>query len=140
MYVHLFWCPIRLTASGKNISKMESREAGSSKILSIGGKASYNIVKVPKAPLMACLTCTLCNNLFFEATTICECLHTCKWLYTLCKIFMIFFRANSLSLENHESCVHNNLFLYLTVFCNCNCMPKYVFASQVSFIRLYLNP
>ncbi|KAJ7514642.1 hypothetical protein O6H91_23G053700 [Diphasiastrum complanatum] len=66
----------KLTASGKNISKMESREAGSSKILSIGGKASYNIVKVPKAPLMACLTCTLCNNLFFEATTICECLHT----------------------------------------------------------------
>ncbi|KAJ7297552.1 hypothetical protein O6H91_Y049000 [Diphasiastrum complanatum] len=39
-------------------------------------KTSYNVVKVHKAPLVARLTCPLCNNLFREATTISECLHT----------------------------------------------------------------
>ncbi|KAJ7562746.1 hypothetical protein O6H91_03G082900 [Diphasiastrum complanatum] len=41
-----------------------------------GKKTSYNVVKVQKAPLVACLTCPLCDNLFREATTISECLHT----------------------------------------------------------------
>ncbi|CAM6121072.1 unnamed protein product [Calypogeia fissa] len=33
-------------------------------------------VRIPKSTLVACLTCPLCNNLFREATTISECLHT----------------------------------------------------------------
>ncbi|KAJ7514094.1 hypothetical protein O6H91_23G027500 [Diphasiastrum complanatum] len=39
-------------------------------------KMSYSAVKVQKAPLVACLTCPLCDNLFRDATTISECLHT----------------------------------------------------------------
>ncbi|XP_024522357.1 E3 ubiquitin protein ligase DRIP2 isoform X1 [Selaginella moellendorffii] len=37
------------------------------------------MARVSKAPIVACLTCPLCGNLFREATTISECLHTfCK--------------------------------------------------------------
>ena len=40
---------------------------------------AYAEVRVPKAPLLACLTCPLCSYLVREATTISECLHTfCK--------------------------------------------------------------
>ncbi|XP_024535308.1 E3 ubiquitin protein ligase DRIP2 [Selaginella moellendorffii] len=34
------------------------------------------VVKVARAPLVACLTCPLCSSLLDEATTICECLHS----------------------------------------------------------------
>ncbi|CAM6019303.1 unnamed protein product [Sphagnum balticum] len=37
---------------------------------------SYTDVRVPRAPLLACLTCPLCNSLLRDATTISECLHT----------------------------------------------------------------
>lgn len=37
---------------------------------------SYKEVRVPKAPLLACLTCGLCGTLVRSATTISECLHT----------------------------------------------------------------
>ena len=37
---------------------------------------SYKEVRVPKAPLLACLTCPLCSYLVRDATTISECLHT----------------------------------------------------------------
>lgn len=40
---------------------------------------TYKEVRIPKAPLLTCLTCPLCNYLIWEATTISECLHTfCK--------------------------------------------------------------
>ncbi|GLU10127.1 hypothetical protein SLE2022_269480 [Rubroshorea leprosula] len=36
-------------------------------------------VKVQKGPLVDCLTCSLCKNVYRDATTICSCLHTfCK--------------------------------------------------------------
>ncbi|GKV17898.1 hypothetical protein SLEP1_g28352 [Rubroshorea leprosula] len=36
-------------------------------------------VKVQKGPLVDCLTCSLCKNVYKDATTICSCLHTfCK--------------------------------------------------------------
>ncbi|KAL3679223.1 hypothetical protein R1sor_022179 [Riccia sorocarpa] len=40
--------------------------------------ASYGAggVRVPRAPLIACLSCPLCGELFREATTVSECLHT----------------------------------------------------------------
>ncbi|KAG0596644.1 hypothetical protein M758_UG272500 [Ceratodon purpureus] len=45
---------------------------------------TYKEVRVPKAPLLACLTCPLCSYLIREATTISECLHTfCRACITL---------------------------------------------------------
>ncbi|KAG0572656.1 hypothetical protein KC19_VG114200 [Ceratodon purpureus] len=45
---------------------------------------TYKEVRVPKAPLSACLTCPLCSYLIREATTISECLHTfCRDCITL---------------------------------------------------------
>ncbi|KAI3911737.1 hypothetical protein MKX01_029498 [Papaver californicum] len=38
--------------------------------------SSYQLTKVRKDTLKACMTCPLCNKLFKEATTISECLHT----------------------------------------------------------------
>lgn len=38
------------------------------------------VVKVRWNTIAACMTCPLCNKLFKEATTISECLHTCKHL------------------------------------------------------------
>ena len=36
------------------------------------------LMKVPSGPIRSCLQCPLCFNLVHEATTISECLHTCK--------------------------------------------------------------
>lgn len=40
--------------------------------------SSNHVVKVKREKLEACMTCPVCNELFREATTISECLHTCK--------------------------------------------------------------
>lgn len=40
--------------------------------------SSSQVVKVQREKLEACMTCPICNELFREATTISECLHTCK--------------------------------------------------------------
>ncbi|GAV69600.1 zf-C3HC4_2 domain-containing protein, partial [Cephalotus follicularis] len=37
---------------------------------------SSQVVKVEREKLVACITCSLCNNFFRDATTISECLHT----------------------------------------------------------------
>ena len=38
------------------------------------------VVKVKRERIAACITCPLCHKLFRDATTISECLHTCKSL------------------------------------------------------------
>lgn len=38
------------------------------------------LVKVKRDVIAACMTCPLCHNLFRDATTISECLHTCEFL------------------------------------------------------------
>lgn len=40
--------------------------------------SSNQVVKVKRETIATCMTCPLCNNLFKQATTISECLHTCK--------------------------------------------------------------
>lgn len=37
------------------------------------------VVKLPKKLVAACMTCPICNNLYRDATTVAECLHTCKY-------------------------------------------------------------
>ncbi|CAN0886407.1 E3 ubiquitin protein ligase DRIP2 [Linum grandiflorum] len=39
-------------------------------------EANRMVVKVRRELIAACLTCTICNRLFRDATTVSECLHT----------------------------------------------------------------
>lgn len=53
-------------------------------LVKVEGQIMANqVVKVKRETIAACMTCPLCNNLFRDATTISECLHTCESLVCL---------------------------------------------------------
>ena len=51
---------------------------------------SSQVVKLPSKKLAERLTCPLCENLFNDATTITECLHTCEFFLFFSPIFLCF--------------------------------------------------
>lgn len=54
--------------------------------------ASNNlVVKVKRETIAACMTCPICNTLLRDATTISECLHTCKSFQTHFFLIIIVF-------------------------------------------------
>lgn len=62
------------------------------------------VVKVRRDEIASCMTCPLCNNLFKEATTIIECLHTCEYF-----VFLLSFQSAFVNSSNSQSFGHFSL-------------------------------
>lgn len=68
------------------------------------------MVKVQRAKLSACFTCLLCDKLFRNATTISECLHTCKcWFFVFLIIIIIHIPLFPLLLCHLQFCLQSPL-------------------------------
>lgn len=52
--------------------------------------ANNLVVKVKRETIAACMTCPLCNKLLRDATTITECLHSCKSLSKIAFLQFVF--------------------------------------------------
>lgn len=91
------------------------------------------VVKVGRDKLAACMTCPVCNELFTDATTISECLHTCELCFSLSVFFSVFpLRVSQISGFVDLICVFYS-FLSFGFF------SLYVFSNRFSFCSFKID-